>query len=99
MNRELGLAGDEALRLKTGLHVGPCLLVTLNGRLDYFGTVVNVAARILRLAAPGEIVMTEQIRADALEGPLRDVPMRREMCTLRGLEDRSFEIWRVPGRI
>jgi class 3 adenylate cyclase len=30
-----------------GLHIGPCLVVTLNGRLDYFGEMVNIAARLI----------------------------------------------------
>ena len=33
------------LQLKAGLHTGPCIAVTLNDRLDYFGSTVNLAAR------------------------------------------------------
>src|SRR5262249_2515691 len=36
----------EDLLLKIGIHEGPCLAVTLNDRLDYFGQTVNVAARV-----------------------------------------------------
>src|SRR5262249_54058128 len=32
--------------LKLGLHDGPCIAVTLNDRLDYFGGTVNLAARL-----------------------------------------------------
>jgi class 3 adenylate cyclase len=39
-------AGEELITLKIGAHVGPCLAVTLNGRLDYFGQTVNLAARV-----------------------------------------------------
>ena len=38
--------GMAPLTLKAGLHVGPCIAVTLNDRLDYFGTTVNLAARL-----------------------------------------------------
>jgi class 3 adenylate cyclase len=34
-------AGEELIMLKIGAHVGPCLAVTLNGRLDYFGQTVT----------------------------------------------------------
>ena len=34
------------LRLKVGIHYGPCFAVNLNERLDYFGSTVNLAARV-----------------------------------------------------
>lgn len=37
------------LYLKAGMHHGPCIAVTMNDRLDYFGSVVNIAARLERL--------------------------------------------------
>ena len=40
----------EDLVLKIGMHEGPCLAVTLNERLDYFGQTVNIAARVQGLA-------------------------------------------------
>jgi class 3 adenylate cyclase len=52
------LAGDRRLRLKVGVHVGPAIAVTLNERLDYFGTTVNVASRVSNLARGREIVLT-----------------------------------------
>ena len=36
--------GMAPLQLKAGLHMGPCIAVTLNDRLDYFGSTVNMAA-------------------------------------------------------
>lgn len=38
------------LLIKIGIHEGPCLAVTLNDRLDYFGQTVNIAARVQNLA-------------------------------------------------
>lgn len=52
---------DERISVKIGLHAGPAVVVTLNGRLDYFGTTVNMAARIQGLAEPGKILFSEQI--------------------------------------
>jgi class 3 adenylate cyclase len=64
LNQRERLRGDESLILKVGLHSGPCLNVTLNDRPDYFGTTVNVAARVQGLSLGGDIVFTEALRAD-----------------------------------
>ncbi len=44
--------------LRVGIHSGPCLAVTLNDRLDYFGTSVNVASRVEHEAGGGQIALT-----------------------------------------
>jgi len=49
--------------LKVGLHAGPCFAVTLNDRLDYFGTVVNLAARIQAQSQGGDTVLEEGVAA------------------------------------
>jgi class 3 adenylate cyclase len=41
--------------------VGPCLAVTLNERLDYFGRTVKRAARMQGLAAENEIYLSDEI--------------------------------------
>ena len=52
---------EESIEVKIGLHSGPSLVVTLNGRLDYFGTTVNMAARIQGLARPNEVVFSNPL--------------------------------------
>jgi class 3 adenylate cyclase len=54
-------AGDDLIGLKVGAHVGTCLAVTLNGRLDYFGQAVNIAARVQGLSDAHEIYLTDDI--------------------------------------
>jgi class 3 adenylate cyclase len=54
-------AGEELITLKIGAHVGQCLAVTLNGRLDYFGQTVNLAARVQGLAAENEICLSDEM--------------------------------------
>ena len=54
-------AGEELITLKIGAHVGPCIAVTLNERLDYFGQTVNLAARAQGVAAASEICLTDAI--------------------------------------
>jgi class 3 adenylate cyclase len=48
----------EGLTIKIGVHGGPCLVVRANDRLDYFGTTVNVSARLQAQAGPSEVVLT-----------------------------------------
>jgi class 3 adenylate cyclase len=60
-----GGAADPARLLKVGVHVGACFAVTLNERLDYFGTAVNLAARAQHEARGGEIVLTGEVAAEA----------------------------------
>jgi class 3 adenylate cyclase len=56
---------DENVRLgigiKLGVHEGPCLAVRANDRLDFFGTTVNVAARLQGKAATSELVLTRAL--------------------------------------
>ncbi len=40
----------NAVIVKIGVHHGPCIAVTLNERIDYFGTTVNIAARVQGLS-------------------------------------------------
>lgn len=49
---------QENLTIKVGVHGGPCLVVRANDRLDYFGTTVNVSARLQAQAGPSEVVVT-----------------------------------------
>jgi len=53
----------ERIEVKIGIHSGPTILVTLNNRLDYFGTTVNMAARIQAIAQPNEIILSEHVFA------------------------------------
>lgn len=57
----LRAGNDEALILKIGIHVGPCIAVETNEQLDYFGQTVNIAARVQAVAEAGEIVCTESV--------------------------------------
>ena len=60
-NRE---QGDQHIVIKVGLHCGPCIAVTMNDRLDYFGSVVNMAARLEGQSAGGDIVLSTETHAD-----------------------------------
>jgi adenylate cyclase len=47
--------GGRALALRVGMHFGPAL----EDRGDVFGDAVNVAARVVEMARPGQILITE----------------------------------------
>jgi class 3 adenylate cyclase len=70
--------GEHGLAVRIGVHAGPCLAVRANDRLDYFGTTVNVTARLEGKALPGQIVITEAFAgtpsiATLLEGRTREL--------------------------
>ncbi len=56
--------GEPMLWLKVGMHKGPCIVVNLNERLDYFGSTVNIAARLPGFSQGGELIFTEEINDD-----------------------------------
>ena len=56
--------GEPMLWLKVGIHEGPCIVVNLNDRLDYFGSTVNITARLPAFSQGGELVFTEEIKDD-----------------------------------
>lgn len=58
-------SGSRALTIKLGVHDGPCIVVTLNGRLDYFGSTVNMAARLQGRSLGGDIVISRRSADDA----------------------------------
>ena len=69
------------LLLKAGVHSGPCIAVTLNERLDYFGSTVNVAARLAGLSEGGDVVMS---------GPVHEDPGVAEVLANPGLAAEAF---------
>jgi class 3 adenylate cyclase len=93
-------AGVRPLTLKAGIHAGPCIAVTLNERLDYFGSNVNIAARLEPLSTGGDCVITEGVRRDPevaalLEDPASGLAAVRAEAMLKGFDDECFELWRV----
>jgi hypothetical protein len=52
---------DSSLRIRISLSMGPCIAVNLNSNIDYYGKVVNTAAKLQAFAKAGEIVFTDSI--------------------------------------
>lgn len=77
----------DGLVIKLGLHTGACIAVNLNGRLDYFGTTVNLAARLQGQSRGGDIVVSEAMAGDpAMDGQLAALGARPETATVKGIE-------------
>jgi class 3 adenylate cyclase len=53
--------GGADLVLRIGIHRGPAIAVVNRDRVDYFGQTVNTASRIQAAAAPGEIVISDDV--------------------------------------
>ena len=51
---------NDRLILKAGLHAGRCLAVNANERLDYFGTTINLAARLVDCSRGGEVAISDE---------------------------------------
>ncbi len=50
--------GPGAIRLRISINTGVCIAVNLNSNIDYFGNTVNLAAKLQRIAGPGEVVLS-----------------------------------------
>src|SRR6185437_10805372 len=93
--------GSRPLQLKAGLNTGPCIAVTLNDRLDYFGSTVNMAARLEGLSCGADVIISRSVYEDAKVQQLIDSDQFSAEpfdMTLKGFEDERFELWRVSRR-
>lgn len=82
-----GQAG-AGIRIKMGLHLGPCIAVTMNGRLDYFGSTVNLAARLQGQSGGGDVVISEALAADPAVRPLLEpFAPAHERAALKGFAE------------
>ena len=78
---------DNPIAIKLGLHEGPSIAVTLNERLDYFGSTVNLAARLQGQSRGGDIVLSESLAGDpAVAALLAGLPQERARAQLKGFD-------------
>lgn len=85
------------LRLRVGFHAGPCIAMRANDRIDYFGTTVNLAARLQKLALAGEVTLARSVAerpgiAVRLQGMATAIA--RETLEIKGFPER-IEVVRV----
>jgi adenylate cyclase len=92
--------GKRPLLLKAGIHSGPCIAITQNDRIDYFGSTVNVAARLVALSSGTDVVVSEAVLDDpevAAEVASGGTTVEPFDATLKGLEDERFELFRLTA--
>ena len=90
-----GRVGEVDLVIRIGLHAGPSIAVTLNDRLDYFGTTVNLAARLGGESSGGDIVLSDAMLSDpGVALTLQGSAVSREVRRIRGF-DRAIAYHRV----
>jgi len=93
--------GSIPLTLKAGLNTGPCIAVTLNDRLDYFGSTVNMAARLECLSSGSDVIISRSVYEDAkVQEVIESERLSAEEfdMSLKGFEDERFELWRVSRK-
>ncbi len=92
--------GTAPLTLKAGIHIGPCIAVTLNERLDYFGSTVNMAARLEGLSTGNDVVISAAVYNDPevrelLNAPEQDLEAAPFVIELKGFDQEQFDLWRI----
>lgn len=95
LNRKL--APRPPVVLKIGVHQGPAIAINADGHLDYFGTMVNVSARVQNESEGGDVVVTKAIGADPACAAVlkkRDPDARHFTIALKGLSG-EFDLWRL----
>lgn len=93
-------AMGESFKLKAGIHMGNCTAVNLNDRVDYFGTAVNIASRLVDVASEKEIVVSEPFYnfADTdlyLNNNRKTLFIKTGEKELKGFEDSTFKVKQI----
>ncbi len=94
--------GVAPLTLKAGIHMGPCIAVTLNDRLDYFGSTVNMAARLEGQSDGSDIIISRALYDDPEVRKMVEAEgytATRFDIELKGFEQERFELWRISRRL
>ncbi len=97
---EFNSTANEDFELRVGLYTGPAIAVNSNGRLDYFGRTVNIAARIQAQGHGGDVVFgQEYVEQAQLKSLLNNAHLdcERFSAKLKGIEV-DMELVRVTSK-
>jgi class 3 adenylate cyclase len=81
-------AGEDRNRrvaVRIGVHAGECVRVELDARADYFGSAVNLAARLRERCRNGDVVLSHVVaELPGIRHLLATLPIREESLPFRG---------------
>lgn len=81
-------SSKEVLIIKMGLHTGRCISVTLNDKLDYYGSAANMAARLQGQSVGGDIVLsTDFVKDPMIQKSLQGFTLNEEHVVLKGFSE------------
>ncbi len=91
---------QPSLVLKAGVHCGACIAVNQNDRLDYFGSTLNLSARLLGFSQGGDLVVTREVAEDPetaawLSENAEMLRVEEVNTAIRGFEQESFSLARI----
>jgi class 3 adenylate cyclase len=90
----------DSFKIKAGIHFGDCTTVNLNDRTDYFGTTVNIAARLVDIAKEKEIIISEAVfnHPDVqlyLNKKKEILFVKEDQIELKGFKDEEFKVKQI----
>lgn len=89
---------DTPVSIKVGLHGGPLIAVTLNERLDYFGSTANLAARLEAQSEGDDIVLSAGLAAEpGVAELIAGLPSESAAARLKGFEQPVAFVRVRPG--
>ena len=92
--------GERPLQLKAAIHAGHSIAVTLNERLDYFGTNINIAARLEKFSEGNDLIISDFVYCDPevqefIKNPAAPMQATSFETRLKGFDDECFNLWRI----
>lgn len=92
---------EMPIRLRISLNLGSCIAVQLNSNIDYFGTMVNLAAKLQSCAGAGDIAMSRAVaEAPGVMAYLRaeGAHLEETVYTSDALDEGvDVLVWRTPA--
>lgn len=91
---------DKSLKLKAGIHHGSCVAVNLNSKIDYFGSTVNLASRLVDYADENEVVISDVVSSHSdMQQILTDQRFRyttkKDHVQLKGFDSQRFIVQHI----
>ena len=91
---------SKSLKLKAGIHHGSCVAVNLNSKIDYFGSTVNMASRLVDYADENEVVISEVVSSNIdmqkiLDNQKFRYTTKKDYVQLKGFDSQRFVVQHV----